>query len=49
MSFSRDFFSLYVGIGNEPRYTDRMENIVTVYTGLTVYFPVGMTFDGMFD
>lgn len=49
MSFSRDFFSLYVGIGNEPRYTNKMENIVTVYTGLTVYFPVGMTFDGMFD
>ena len=49
MTFSRDFFSLYVGIGNEPRYTDRMENIVTVYTGLTVYFPVGMTFDGIFD
>ena len=49
MSFSRDFFSLYVGVGNEPRYTDRMENVVTVYTGLTVYFPVGMTFDGLFD
>jgi hypothetical protein len=49
MSFSRDFFSLYVGIGNEPRYTNKLENIITVYTGLTVFFPVGMTFDGMFD
>lgn len=49
MSFSRDFFSLYVGVGNEPRYTDRMENVITVYTGLTIFFPVGMTFDGIFD
>lgn len=49
MTFSRDFFSLYVGIGNEPRYTDKTENIVTVYTGLTLYFPVGMTFGGIFD
>jgi hypothetical protein len=43
VTFSRDFFALYAGIGNEPRYTDKQENIATVYVGLTLYFPVGMT------
>jgi hypothetical protein len=43
VSFSRDFFSLFVGIGNEPRYTTQTENVATVYMGMTLYFPVGMT------
>jgi hypothetical protein len=43
VTFSRDFFALYAGVGNEPRYTDKQENIATVYVGLTLYFPVGMT------
>ena len=43
VTFSRDFFALYAGVGNEPRYTDKQENIMTVYMGLTVFFPVGMT------
>jgi hypothetical protein len=43
VSFSRDFFSLFVGIGNEPRYTTQTENVATVYMGMTIYFPMGMT------
>ncbi len=43
VTFSRDFFALYAGLGNEPRYTTKQENIATVYIGLTLYFPVGMT------
>ncbi len=49
MSFSRDFFSLFFGVGNEPRYVNERENVVTVYTGLTVYFPMGMTLGGLVD
>lgn len=43
VKFSRDFFALYAGLGNELRYTDKRENVITVYTGVTFYFPVGMT------
>ncbi len=49
VGFSRDFFSLFFGVGNEPRYVDERENVVTIYTGLTIYFPVGMTLGGLVD
>jgi hypothetical protein len=49
VSFSRDFFSLFFGVGSEPRFVDERENVVTIYTGLTVYFPMGMTLGGLVE
>lgn len=49
VSFSRDFFSLFFGVGSEPRFVNEKENVATIYTGLTVYFPMGMTLGGLVE
>jgi hypothetical protein len=48
LSFSRDYFSGFVGLGYERRFTSKEENVAVIYTGVTFAWPLGTTLRKVF-